>query len=121
MTLRKVYHWSPTINREAILKEGLRIMMSEIEYENPMTGAAETWKPPYLCTSPSPLLALRYVLPMFERSEAELPSLDLFEVLLTETDQIRLRNDGGPSIIEVRILNSVEAGRVRYVATRTEG
>lgn len=118
MTFPEVYHWSPTKNRESILRDGLKIMMSEIEYENPVTGAVEVWKPPYLCTSPDPLLALRYVLPMFNPDEAELPSLDLFQVLLTPTDQIRLRNDGGPDVIEVRVLNSVEAARVRYVGTR---
>ena len=61
MKLGKVYHWSPSKNRENILREGLKIYNSTIEYENPVTGKMEIWKPPYLCTATDPWLALRYV------------------------------------------------------------
>ena len=114
----KVYHWSPTKNRERILKEGLLIMMSEIEYENPVTGKAETWKPAYICTSPDPWTAYRYVIPIF--GEGNVPPLDLFMVDIDEKDDVILRNDRTINIIEVRLCNSIPADRVHYLASREQ-
>lgn len=116
MKLGIVYHWSPTANREKILKEGLTILNSTIEYENPATGETETWKPPYLCTSLDPWTAYRYVHPMIDAAEG--PSMDLFYFELSEKDDIIIRNDRTIEIIEVRVLNSIAADRVHYVATR---
>lgn len=116
MKIQTVYHWSPTKNREAIFHDGIKIMMSEIEYENPVTGKMEKWKPPYICTSLDPLMALTYVLPMFDYDP---PELDLWLIELSENDRVKLRNDETTEIIEARILNTVEASRVRYIATRT--
>lgn len=116
MKLGIVYHWSPTANREKILKEGLTILNSEITYENPTTGEEETWKPPYLCTSLDPWTAYKYVKPMIDG--AEVPSMDLYFFALGKHDDIIIRNDRTIEIIEVRVLNSIPAGRVHYLATR---
>ena len=116
MKLGKVYHWSPTANREKILKEGLTILNSSIEYENSNTGEKEVWKPPYLCTSLDPWTAYVYVAPMIDATEV--PSLDLFYFELAETDDVVIRNDRTIEIIEVRVLNSIPADRVHYLATR---
>lgn len=115
MRINTVYHWSPTKNHEAILNDGIKILMSELEYENPVTHKMEIWKPPYICTSPDPKTALIYVLPMFNDDP---PSLDLFQIELKETDSISFRNDDTCEIIEVRIKNSISPDRIRYIATR---
>jgi len=112
---KTVYHWSPSRNREAILKDGIKILMSEIEYENPVSGEVEYWKPPYICTSLDPLMALTYVLPMFDD---DTPPLDLYMIILSENDRVKLRNDETIEILEVRILNSIGPDRVRYLASR---
>jgi hypothetical protein len=119
--LSKVYHWSPTKNRISICKEGLTVFNSSIEYENPLTGKQEVWRCPYICTSLEPLTAYNYVIPMFNGGaelDAELPSLDLYEIDLLETDRVMIRNDSTIRIIEVRVLNSIPADRVHYIATR---
>jgi len=116
--LTRVYHWSPKQNREKILREGLTILNSTIEYENPETGERETWKPPYLCTSLDPWTAWRYVLPMLD--EAEPPHMDLYFFDLVESDDVTIRNDRTIDIIEVRVRNAVAADRVHYIATREE-
>ena len=118
MKFENVYHWSPTKNREEILKNGLKIMMGELEYDNPVTCKTETWKPPYICTSLDPYTALIYVTPTFE--DQVLPEMDLFIIKLSDTDQIRVRNDMTREIIEIRIMNSVESSRIKYLATRAE-
>ena len=116
MKLGIAYHWSPTANREKILKEGLTILNSSIEYENPATGGTETWKPPYLCASLDPWTAYKYVKPMIDA--AEVPSLDLYFFELNKKDDVIIRNDRTIEIIEVRLLNSIPADRVHYLATR---
>ena len=118
MKLGKVYHWSPSKNRENILREGLKIYNSTIEYENPVTGKMEIWKPPYLCTATDPWLALRYVLPMFD--DADLPPLDLYCFDIIKSDDVIIRNDRTWEIIEVRLLNSVSVDRLKYLATRDQ-
>lgn len=119
MTVRTVFHWSPTANRESILRGGLLVLSgAPIEYENPVTGEPESWKPPYVCTSPDPWTAYTYVIPMF--GEGNVPSLDLYRVDLAEGDDVILRNDRTVRIIEVRVLNSIPADRVHYLATREQ-
>lgn len=114
--IRTVYHWSPRKNRKEILHSGLKIMMSTIEYENPVTGKMEVWEPSYICTSPDSWTALKYVLPMFE--EFDPPELDLFQVELTGRDHVKIRNDETAKVLEVRVCNSIPPDRVCYIATR---
>lgn len=116
MTITTVYHWSPRSNRESILKDGLKVLMSEIAYENPVTGKPEVWKPPYICTSPDPYRALRYVTSMLGDDP---PELDLYQVQVSLEDQVKIRNDGTSEIIEVRVYNSIGASRIKYLATRS--
>jgi hypothetical protein len=115
MIINMVYHWSPRKNRDAILKDGIKILMSELEYENPVTGKPEVWNPPYICTSPDPETALVYVEPTFD---GEVPALDLYQVWILETDKVVFRNDGTNRIIEVRVKNTIPPDRIRYIATR---
>lgn len=115
MKITTVYHWSPSTNREEILKSGIKIMMSEIHYYNEVSQKEECWKPPYICASTEAQTALTYVLPMFNE---DVPELDLFQIILNDADRIEFRNDGTNKIIEVRIKNTIPADRVLYIATR---
>lgn len=117
MKLERCYHWSPSKNRKSIAKEGLTVFNSAIEFENPITGKEETWDCPYICSSLDPLTAYKYVVPMFS-GEVELPSLDLWCFDLIDTDDVVVRSDRTREVIEVRVLNSISADRVHFVATR---
>jgi hypothetical protein len=119
MKLNKVYHWSPTKNRKSILRSGLKILSSQIKYINNITKKDEIWNCPYICTSLNPRTAYTYVYPMFY-NDGEMPSMDLYEIDLIDTDEIILRNDNTVEIIEVRISNSIPADRVHYIATRED-
>ena len=115
MKITTVYHWSPSKNKESILKNGIKIGMSIHEYTNAATKKLEAWSPPYICTSPDPNTALIYVEPTFDE---EVPSLDLFQVNLLDSDEIVFRNDRTNRIIEVRLHNTIPPDRVKYLATR---
>jgi hypothetical protein len=119
MLINKVYHWSPTTNRKDILQKGLLILNSFIKYKNTVTKKDEIWNCPYICASLEPRTAYIYVPPMFA-NDGEIPSLDLYEVDIKDTDEIILRNDNTNEIIEVRICNSIPGDRVHYIATRSE-
>jgi len=121
MRITTVYHWSPTVNRKAILREGLKIFSSKIEYINNITKKDEVWDCPYICTSPDIRVAYQYVKPMFTDDEDKnMPSMDLYEINIFDKDEIILRNDNTNEIIEVRIANSIPSDRVHYIATRAE-
>lgn len=116
MVVDKVYHWSPSSNRDNILKSGL-IINQEHEYENPCNGEIEVWKCPYICTSLDPYTALVYVKPTFD---AGVPPLDLFQISISTNDSCYFRNDGGVNIIEVRLLNTIPPDRIRYLGSRED-
>lgn len=113
--LSPVYHWSPIENRKAILQEGLKIGMADIRYTNPVSKKEETWVIPYICTSIDPLIAWNYFSAKYEDDP---PPADLYEVRVLPEDSARIRNDGSPSIVEVRLENTIPPDRVRYIATR---
>jgi len=101
--------------QDEYLQEGLKILMSEFQYFNEVSGKEEKWVIPYICTSPDAGTALTYVEPMFSEG---LPEMDLYQVILLDSDRIDLRNDGTNRIIEVRVRNTIPANRVVYLATR---
>ena len=114
--LTTVYHWSPSTFKESISRDGLKILIGPgEEYENPNTGGIETWRAPYICTSLDPWTALCFTFPQFSDDP---PSLDLYEIKLRAADRVKIRNDFGVEIIEIRIENSIPSGRVTYIATR---
>lgn len=111
------YHWSPRENRDAIQREGLKVGVRAILYRNPATGEDEAWRAPYICTSPSPSKALKYVKARFDD---DTPDMDLYEVRVSPEDKVKIRNDMRREILEVRIYNSIPPNRVIYLATREE-
>lgn len=118
MIIPIVYHWSPRVNREKILTEGLKLFIGEKEYINPLTNEMELWKPPYICTSTDPEMALIYAIPAVTTEDGDIPELDLFQIHLLQTDSAMFRNDGKAHIIEVRVKNTIPPDRIRYIATR---
>jgi hypothetical protein len=95
----------------------LKILSSQIKYINNVTKKDEVWNCPYICTSLNPRTAYIYVEPMF-MNDGDMPSMDLYEIDLIDTDEIILRNDNTIEIIEIRIANSIPCDRLHYVATR---
>jgi hypothetical protein len=116
----KVYHWSPSENRKAILKEGLHIFADETiyEYEHKGDTVKEVWSAPYICTCTNAWKALCYVYPRFQYDDL-IPDMDLWQIKLTKDDQVQFRNDGTIEIIEVRVFNNIPSNRVRYIASRS--
>lgn len=110
----KVYHWSPSTNREKILQQGLLILTEAYAYFNEVSQKVEVYKPPYICTSLDPWTALCYCIPTFT---GEVPDLDLYEIRLSD-DDVFIRNDRSIRVIEVRIRNSISVDRIQYIATR---
>ena len=111
-----VYHWSPTANKKDILQSGIKLHAKDITYFNDVSKKEEVWSADYICTSLDPWKALQYVMPHMEDNGIE--ELDLYQITLADTDSIRLRTDGATEIIEVRLLNTIPAGRVRHLGRK---
>jgi hypothetical protein len=109
MNVGLLYHWSPSIRREGILREGLKV------YSEPVTHTGDE-RYPYLCFGPTPSAAWGLSGDMEWTSEHE--QWDLWQVRLVEGDEVHVRAEFGPTIYEVRVRNSIPADRVWYVGTR---
>jgi hypothetical protein len=117
--LSQLYHWAPARLRETILREGLRISI-------PQTLLDERGDPcevvfPWLCCGTTPWAAWN-LLPDADAedgdSRADGRGWDLWSIHVSEDDRLRLRDDFGPKLQEVRVLNSIPADRVWWVARR---
>lgn len=109
MILPALFHWSPTTNRESILRDGLKPYSAPVVH-----SGAESF--PYICLSPTPSSAWGLSGDMGWVSTIE--EWDLWQVWLREGDEVDIRGDFGPIIREVRVRNALPGDRVWYVATR---
>lgn len=107
MRLPVLYHWSPAENFGSIMDHGLRLFQ-------PSRDGAD-FRPSYVCLSPDPRAAWSLSGGM-ERSETE--QWDLWLVTLQDTDEVRIRGDFGPHIVEVRVYTPISADRLWYVGRR---
>src|SRR4051794_28120131 len=110
VTLGSVFHWSPAARRDAILREGLRVFSSPVTH-----SGVESY--PYLCFSPTPSGAWSLSGDMEWTSDHE--EWDLWQVRLSDDDEVHIRAEYGPHICEIRTRNSIPADRVWYVGTRS--
>lgn len=108
MNLGPLYHWTRKVNRESILRDGLKIM------EPCSDGIPASF--PWIClgTTPSAAWSL-FPLAMDDLTEEE---FDLWEVEVREGDRLHIRGDFAPEIIEVRVLHGLPADRLWWVAER---
>lgn len=107
MSLDVVYHWSPSANRESILQVGLQVYSNNVVHT---CGRA-----PYLCFGSTPSNAWRLSAAMDWVQDHE--SWDLWQVLLTSVDSVRVTMDGC-SVYEIRTENSIPVDRVWFVGRR---
>lgn len=115
MRLPTMFHWAPAARREAILREGLKpYAPTPAEGENPENGNAIVgW--PWVCVAPEPSRAWGLSGGM---GWAE-GDWDLWEVRLSEHDEVHIRPEFGDAIKEIRVHNAIPADRVWFVGTRT--
>lgn len=104
-----LYHWSPAERRAQIIRRGLATGRSSVTH-------SDDFRAPYVCLSPSPLRA--WVL-SGDIVGAVGQTWDLWQVRLDDSDDVRLRPDWGPEIMEIRVHNRIPRGRVWRVAERT--
>ena len=109
MKIDTLYHWSPRCRRETILREGLRLF-SDPSIQGIPFG--------YLCFGITPRAAFVLSVETIDAVEMD-DDWDLFEVRVSEDDQIRFIMSGcGAEIYEVRAFNSIPADRLFFCGSR---
>lgn len=110
MIIGPIYHWSPSSRRDSILRDGLKI------FSEPVTHSGEE-SYPYLCFGTSPSAAWGLSGDMEWNSEHE--NWDLWQIRLSDDDEVHYRADFGPNIKEIRTRNSIPVDRVWFVGKRS--
>lgn len=116
LSLNPLYHWSPKVNRAAILSDGLKVLQRSRLGGDPGCDAAFPW----VCCATTPSSAWGLILdPELDGADGE-SGWDLWQVHVAESDTLRIRGDFSPYVREVRIMNGVPPDRVWWVAERLE-
>lgn len=102
-----MYHWSPSERRDSIIKHGL------------VPGAPSavcSAQIAYVClgSTPAGAWSLSGDLEWLE----EIEDWDLWQVTLADGDEVRVRGDFGPRIVEVKVHNTIPPDRVWWVGIR---
>lgn len=113
-TLDVLYHLSPTDNRDAIWRDGLRIMMP-IDDDELVQPDGTPVRFPWVCLATTPQDAWQ-LLPRAARDVVD--EWDVWQVWLTDTDRLEIRPDLGLRIREVRAMNALSPDRLWLVGTR---
>lgn len=108
MELGPLYHWSPGDRREAVLRGGLQPRSAS----HTASGSLA-----YICLSPSPQAAWTLSGDMDWMEDFD--DWDLWQVRLVRGDEVRIRSDFGPIVVEVKVHNVVPPDRVWWVGRRT--
>lgn len=121
MELDNLYHWSPTRVRGAIRRRGLKPTTETSLCARPVVGVGhmevdneiETVLAVCLGTSPATAWALSGY---FSAEVGE--SWDLWEIRLTDNDEIYVWPTKGANIDEIRVINRIPRSQLWYVGTR---
>lgn len=105
--LGSLYHWSPTPNRQKILREGL------VPASPSMVATSELG---YICLGPTPRKAWTYSGDLEWAQEND--DWDLWQVSLADRDEVRIRMDYGMLVIEVKVHNVIPPDRLWWVGQR---
>lgn len=110
--LGQLYHWSPADRHPRIRAHGL------VPGSPPTTC---TTRQPHLCLSPDPVTAWRLSAQTLLDAERGPASgyWDLWQVTLTDTDEIHIPPMFGPHLGEVQIHNAIAPDRVFFLGQRT--
>lgn len=120
--LGPMFHWSPRSRRKGILRSGLLPNMRPTvtgggAYINNVTGELEEWRMSAVCMSPSPQTAWDYSAGTIGDTGE---TWDLWQIRLADTDEIHVRPDFGPYLIEIRVANRIPKSRLWWVGERTK-
>lgn len=107
-----LYHWTPTKNRNGIIRRGL------LPHRRPTTHASTSWRAPYVCFGDT--VAWAWALSGGQRSAPD-GSWDLWETRISDlTDPIILPVDHVNGIHEIRTEHRVFKRHLWYVGTRVK-
>lgn len=117
MLLPVLYHWSPRDRYHDIVTGGLKPFSEPtVSTVNDLNGTTVTgW--PYICLGTSPSAAWSLSGDMDWTTEIE--EWDLWQVRLSDDDEVHFRAEFGASLKEIRVHNAIGPDRVWWVATRS--
>jgi len=109
-----LYHWSPTVNRTFILRNGLRV------YSRAKKHSKGCW--PYICLSPRPSLAwsLSAGVRKGDRQNDPIEDWDLWEVRPPDDAEIHVREFWWPKIEEFKVYSSIPPDCLWFVGQRPD-
>ncbi len=117
MNLPPLYHWTPRSRREGIREHGLA------PYKPPTLvtdDAAAEWAHGFGCICFGFDAARAWSLSGDMQHVSEIEEWDLWQLgKVIETDEVRIRAEFGPEMMEVRLFNPVAADRLFWVASRS--
>jgi hypothetical protein len=105
--LPALFHWAPAERHESIRTTGL------VPFSPSTIASGEL---AYICLSPTPSSGWGLSGDMDWASDIE--EWDLWQVRLSDGDEVHIRSDFGPVIREVKVHNPIAAERVWWVARR---
>lgn len=108
MELGILYHWSPAQRFDDVYREGLR------PHSTPTVCVGTTL--PYICLSPTPSAA--WGLSGAMEWVSDIDEWDLWQVRLSEGDQVSVRPEFGPRVEEIKVYGSLPADRLWWAARR---
>lgn len=118
-SLGPLYHWSPRERLSSIRRLGLMPGKKNFagygSYENSVTGKTEEFRASYVCFSTTPATAWSYSHAVWKTEG----TFDLWEVYLTEEDEVHINPMWGDRIVEVRVHNRIPKRRLIWVGERT--
>lgn len=108
MILPALYHWSPSDRRFDIYKVGL-----VPESHNVIASVQLS----YVCLSPTPATA--WTLSGGSGITSEIHEWDLWQIRLSENDNVAIRPEFGYRVREINVRNVITPDRIWYVGSRT--
>jgi hypothetical protein len=114
----RFYHWSPGPRFKKIRSEGLKPYSKSLASDDipKDIGGPVTW--PYVCLGTTPAQAWRLSGDM--GWGAEEIHWDLWEVRLTDDDEVHFMAEWGPNLKELRVSNPIPAERLWWVGRREQ-
>lgn len=118
MILPPLFHWSPADRRKQIIRYGLRPgCRPTIGTISTVGGSDESGDGRHmLCLSSSPSAA--WGLSGDMRWARDIAAWDLWQINLTDTDEVHILPSWGPVVTEVRVANRIPKSRIWWIARR---
>jgi hypothetical protein len=116
LQLTPLYHWSPAGRRRSIERRGLQPGMRPSRPMYDLDGETEIdWRADHIYLAPDPVTAARMSWRVFGEPGQE---WDLWQAELVAVDNVRMREDSGPYVLEVRVYNRIPKSRLTWLGSR---